>query len=166
MKIRFKKHLAVFDAWLLHISSRMSGWVSRMALFFVFFWFGILKVFGLSPAYDLVFALHAKTISFIPFEPFYVFLGLLEVGIGILFLFPKLTRLAILLLVLQMAATFLPLIVLPQITWQGLFIPTLEGQYILKNVVILALAMGLSLEMKPLEIDPELKKHQKHPLLQ
>ncbi|MCC7197825.1 hypothetical protein IT413_06580 [Candidatus Peregrinibacteria bacterium] len=37
----------------------------------------------------------------------------------------------------------MPLILLPQITWQGFMTPTLEGQYIIKNLVIITTAMGL-----------------------
>jgi uncharacterized membrane protein YkgB len=42
---------------------------------------------------------------------------------------------------LQMVGTFLPLILLPEITWQHLFIPTMEGQYIIKNLVLITAAI-------------------------
>ena len=42
---------------------------------------------------------------------------------------------------LQMAGTFLPLILLPEITWRSFMVPTLEGQYIIKNLVLIAAAI-------------------------
>jgi uncharacterized membrane protein YkgB len=44
---------------------------------------------------------------------------------------------------------FLPLILLPNMTWTGPFVPTLEGQYIIKNVVLLALALTIVAGTKP-----------------
>jgi uncharacterized membrane protein YkgB len=42
----------------------------------------------------------------------------------------------------------LPLLLLPTLTWQSLLIPTLAGQYIIKNIVIVALALSVVLENK------------------
>ena len=55
--------------------------------------------------------------------------------IGILFIVRGLERLAIFLLGFHLITTILPLIFLPQITWQTFLTPTLEGQYIIKNLV-------------------------------
>jgi len=112
---------------------------ARLALGIVFIWFGALKMIGeLSPAYDLV----AATIYWLTPEIIIPLIGLWEVAIGVAFLFPPLTRLALLLLIPQMPATFLPLVLLPAVTFTvvpwGL---TLEGQYIVKNLVIIACAL-------------------------
>jgi hypothetical protein len=40
-----------------------------------------------------------------------------------------------------MVGTFLPLVTLPAVTWQGAFLPTMEGQYIIKNLLIISGAM-------------------------
>ena len=64
--------------------------------------------------------------------------------IGVSFLVEGWERLAIVLLAPHMVATFLPLAVLPSVTWLGFLIPTLEGQYIIKNTVIIALAIGVA----------------------
>jgi uncharacterized membrane protein YkgB len=47
------------------------------------------------------------------------------------------------LLLLQMTGTFLPLVILPDITFQNsnLLLPTLEGQYIIKNIIIITAAL-------------------------
>ncbi len=112
---------------------------ARLALGVVFIWFGALKLIGeLSPAYDLI----AATIYWLTPEIIIPLIGLWEVAIGVAFLFPPLTRLALLLLIPQMPATFLPLVLLPAVTFTvvpwGL---TLEGQYIVKNLVIIACAL-------------------------
>ena len=70
--------------------------------------------------------------------------------IGILFLIPKATRIVIPLLLVHMVTTLLPLILLPGATWQGFLILTLEGQYIVKNLVIIAVAIGVAAHAHPL----------------
>ena len=116
-------------------------WGNRLALFVVFFWFGALKVLGLSPAEALVTQLHARTLAaFIPAADFQLVLGLVECAIGLLWLVPGLTRYALLVFAGQMLAAFLPLLLLPDETWQRPLVLSLSGQYILKNVVLLASA--------------------------
>lgn len=122
-------------------------WIGRISLFVVFFWFGILKVIGVSPAHDLVVSLLEITMSFFPSEEFVIIFGIFEMIIGILFLIPKLSKVVLTILVLHMITTFLPLIMLPELSWQAAFAPTLVGQYILKNVVIVALAFLLTLHV-------------------
>jgi putative oxidoreductase len=48
------------------------------------------------------------------------------------------------LLLLHVVLTLLPLLLLPGLTWQSPLVPTLEGQYIIKNLVILAAALGIA----------------------
>ena len=112
---------------------------ARLALGVVFIWFGALKMIGeLSPAYDLV----AATIYWLTPEIIIPLLGLWEVAIGIAFLIPRFTRVALLLLIPQMPGTFLPLVLLPEICFTIVpFGLTLEGQYIVKNLVIIACAL-------------------------
>jgi uncharacterized membrane protein YkgB len=110
----------------------------RYSLAIVFVWFGILKPFGLSPAAELV----AMTVTWIPAEIFLPVLGVWEVLIGIFFLFKKTIRAAIFLMALQMAGTFLPLILLPEIVYVRFpYALTLEGQYIIKNIVLISAAI-------------------------
>ena len=117
--------------------------MSRLALFIVFFWFGALKFFDSSPASPLVLALLAKTLPFIAPVLFMKIFAVFEMLIGILFLFPKMTKVALGLLVVHLITTTAPLILLPKMIWTGWFIPTLEGQYIIKNVLLVAVAWGL-----------------------
>lgn len=124
---------------------------ARIAIFIVYFWFGALKLFGQSPANPLVENLLKHTLPFIGFHEFIIMFALFEMLIGIVFLIPGLERLAAILLVAHLFTTFLPLMLLPAVTWQGFFTPTLEGQYIIKNVLIVASALVVMSKMNFLD---------------
>ena len=141
----------LIDKKLITWFQKIAGPAARVALFIIFFWFGFLKVVGLSPAEALVESLFNRLIPFIPFNVFYICFSAFECLIGILFLIPKATRVVIVFLAIHMATTFLPLIFLSQVTWQMPFVPTLEGQYIIKNLALIALAMGIAADIVPLE---------------
>lgn len=127
---------------------RMVGWwarhgilLLRLALGVVFFWFGVQKFFpGLSVAQDLA----TNTISVLTFGhvPPNVSLPVLatwECLIGLGLLSGRFLRLTLLLLFAQMAGTFLPLVFFPAETFKIVpWVPTLEGQYIIKNLVLIA----------------------------
>ena len=124
--------------------------VGRLALFIIFFWFGYIKLIRLSPASPLAEALTAKTVGLQFFHPLFMTIALLECLIGILFLFPKAVRVTIPLLFFHMAVVCAPLLLVPELTWQAPFVPTLEGQYIIKNVVVIAVAFGIAAHTEPL----------------
>ncbi|XVH32275.1 hypothetical protein ACNS7O_03575 [Haloferacaceae archaeon DSL9] len=110
----------------------------RISLGIVFIWFGILKPLGMSPAADLV----ARTVYVVPPEWFVPILGWWEVAIGICLLYRPLIRVGLLLLFVQMPGTFLPLILLPEVTFTAFpYAPTVEGQYIIKNLVLIGAAL-------------------------
>ena len=107
----------------------------RLALAIVFIWFGALKPLGASPANELV----ARTVPW--FDPawFLTLLGVWEVLIGLCMLWRPLIRASIALLALQRPGTFLPLVLLPDVCFQHApWAPSLEGQYIIKNLVLVA----------------------------
>ncbi len=115
----------------------------RISLGVIFIWFGILKPIGISAAQPLVEA----TVGWMPFlspSEWVSVIGWWEVIIGVAFFFKSTTRIAIALLGMQMVGTFLPLVVLPEITFQAGRIPygpTMEGQYIIKNLLIISAAL-------------------------
>jgi len=110
----------------------------RYAMAVVFIWFGALKPFGLSPAEQLV----LDTTSWIPIPNFLWILGAWEVAIGLCFLFRRTIRIALILLFMHMPGTMLPLIMLPEDSYdQFPFALTVEGQYIVKNLVLIAAAI-------------------------
>lgn len=114
--------------------------VLRLGLSVVFIWFGALKLTGASPAIELV----TRTVYWFNPAIFVPILGWWEIAIGLCLAIPPLTRLGILLLAFQMPGTFLPLILLPQVCYNGApWNVTLEGQYIVKNLVIIGAALVL-----------------------
>lgn len=123
------------------IDMKIVGWMKkhgltllRYSLAIVFIWFGILKPLGLSSANDLV----VKTVYWFNPDWFVPFLGWWEVAIGLCLLFKPLIRAGLFLMFLQMIGTFLPLILLPDIVYIKFpFVMTLEGQYIIKNIVLI-----------------------------
>ena len=111
----------------------------RYSIGIIFIWFGILKPMGLSPAQDLIF----NTVYwFEDRDAFIPILGYWEVAIGTCMLIKPLIRLSIFLLFLQMPGTFLPLILLPGVCFVEFpLVLTLEGQYIIKNLIIISSAI-------------------------
>lgn len=132
------------------LDARIAAWMNRYgvrllryAIGAVFVWFGALKLVpGLSPAEDLV----RNTVYFVDPDLFYPVLAVWEVLIGVLLLFRPTVRGALFLLALQMPGTFLPFVVLPEVCFSqwpltsplDAFALTLEGQYIVKNIVLIA----------------------------
>ena len=126
--------------------------MARLVLFVIFVWFGALKVIGTSPALGLVEELFSATfLSAFDFPGFFVVFGLYEMIIGILFLSRRLERVAMALLIPHMIMTVMPLWILPDIAWQAPLTPTLEGQYIIKNLALVALAFFTAINLKPLK---------------
>lgn len=126
--------------------------VARFSLFLIFFWFGLIKLLGLSPASPLAHELVASTVGPEYFLILFSVLALLEILIGVLFLFPKATRIVIPLLLIHMLIVCSPLLLVTQFTWQAFLVPTLEGQYIIKNAVVVAVAIGIAASTSPLSL--------------
>jgi uncharacterized membrane protein YkgB len=110
----------------------------RLSLGLVFIWFGLLKPLGMSPAESLV----RNTVYLVEPDWFIPFLGWWEVAIGVGLLYRPLIRGAIFLLFLQMPGTFMPLVLLPEVCFRTIpFGLSMEGQYIVKNVVLISAAL-------------------------
>ena len=137
----YRRLIARIDVIDRAIADRMERWgmpLLRFSLGVVFIWFGALKLVGFSPAAELV----ARTVYLVSPETFLPVLGIWEVAIGCCLLYRPLIRLGILLLFLQMPGTFLPLLVLPEVTFVAFpYAPTIEGQYIVKNLVLIGAAL-------------------------
>ena len=129
--------------------------ILRLGLGVVFFWFGALKLApGISPAEVLV----RNTIYFIDPDIFLPVLAIWEMVIGLGLLTGKFLRATLLLLFAQMVGTALPLVVLPEAVWTKFpFVLTLEGQYIVKNLVIIgsAIVLGGTVRGGRLVAEPE-----------
>jgi uncharacterized membrane protein YphA (DoxX/SURF4 family) len=118
----------------------------RISLGIIFFWFGFLKFFhGVSSAESIA----TKTISVLTFgliEPSVslIILAVWETLIGLGLLFNKFLREILFLLFLQMLGTITPLFFFPAETFKIFpFVPTLEGQYIIKNLILISAGLAI-----------------------
>ena len=130
----------------------------RIALGIVFVWFGILKFFpNLSPA-ELLAArtMERLTLGAIRPDVSLPILAAWESVIGIGLILGRWLRPILFLLAVQMAGTFTPLVLFPGETWTVFPIaPTLEGQYIIKNIVLIGAAMVVGATVRGGRIVPE-----------
>lgn len=125
--------------------------VARAAFFIIFFYFGALKIAGLSPATPLAEILTERTIGMQFFDVSFMILAFIECLIGVLFLVPKATRIVIALLFVHLAVVCSPLVLVADHIWTGFLVPNLEGQYIIKNIALVAIAIGIAAHVAPLQ---------------
>lgn len=148
-KPNLSKQLKRYDAAVTKYFKLIQVDFARIAIFIVYFWFGLLKAIDVSPASPLVQALFGDTLGlFMSYGVFYSFFAIFEMTIGILFLIKGAERIALSLLSLHLIVTILPLFLVPEATWQSIMIPTLEGQYIIKNILIIASAITIGASLK------------------
>lgn len=147
------------------IDIRLTSWMARhgvvllrIALGIVFVWFGIIKfVPGWSPAADLA----VRTIDRLSFGlvPAHVALPVLaawETLIGLGLLTGRFLRATLLLLFAQMPGTMTPLALFPAETFVVFpYAPTLEGQYIIKNVVLVSAALVIGATVRGGRLVPQ-----------
>lgn len=126
----------------------LTGWMARygvtllrVSLGLVFLWFGVLKFFpDLSPAQGLAGdTIESLTLGVVSADVAVIILAVWECLIGLGLLFDVFVRTTLLLLWLQMAGTITPLFLFPDACFTHVpYAPTLEGQYIIKNVVLVS----------------------------
>ena len=132
--------------------------VLRFAVGIVFLWFGALKLFpGASPAEDLAGrTIETLTLGLVPMSVALPILGIWEVAIGVGLIVGRWMRAVLLLLFVQMLGTVTPLVLFPSETFSVFPIkPTLEGQYIIKNIVIVSAAIVLGATVRGGQLTPE-----------
>jgi len=151
--------------WFDVVDARITDWMARhgvrllrISLGIVFLWFGALKFFpGLSPASDLA-ARTMETLSFgmVPARMSIPLLAGWECLIGLGLLFGIFMRATLLLLAVQMAGTLTPLLLFPGEVFTRIpYAPTLEGQYIIKNAVLISAAIVLGATVRGGGLVPE-----------
>lgn len=149
------------------IDRQLTRWMARygitlmrISLGIVFFWFGILKFFpGLSPAEDLA----TRTIQILSFQLIdrqtaLLILASLETVIGLGLISGLFKRVILALLAFQMLGTITPLFLFPGEVFTKIpYAPTLEGQYIIKNIVLVTagLVIGATVRGGKLVADPD-----------
>lgn len=154
--------LASFD----RVDKAITTWMARygllllrLSLGLVFLWFGFLKFFpGLSPAQDLA-TRTIETLTFGLIKPdvsIYI-LAVWECLIGLGLLFGRFMRLTLLLLFVQMLGTVTPIFLFPHEVFMRIpYAPTLEGQYIIKNLVLISagLVLGATVRGGGMVVEP------------
>jgi uncharacterized membrane protein YphA (DoxX/SURF4 family) len=140
---------AIFDRY----DARITAWMARHGLMLlrvsvglVFLWFGFLKFFpGLSPAQELATrTIDVMTGGILSPGTSIVLLAAWETAVGVGLLFGLFMRVTLLLLFLQMLGTLTPLFFFPaEVFTRVPYAPTLEGQYIIKNMVLISAGLVL-----------------------
>jgi uncharacterized membrane protein YphA (DoxX/SURF4 family) len=159
--------IGTFNQWFTQTDVRITRLMARyglpllrLSVGIVFLWFGFLKFFpNLSPAEDLA----ARTIETLTFgivqpELSLPVLAVWEVLIGAGLVTGRFMRITLLLLLLQMLGTITPLFLFPAETFtQFPYAPTLEGQYIIKNIVLVsaAIVIGATVRGGAVIADPD-----------
>jgi uncharacterized membrane protein YkgB len=126
---------------------------TRFALAAVMLWFGLPKLIpGGSPAEDIaVMTVERLSGGMIGGDTARIAVGALETLLGIALVAGRAMPLVILAVLGHISATFAPLVLFPDLTWHGPMVGSLEGQYILKNIVIIAcliVLMGFGLRRR------------------
>lgn len=113
----------------------------RLSLGIVFLWFGALKFFPeLSPAQELATrTLRILSFGLLPDPAAMPLLATWECVIGLGLVVGRGLRATLLLLYLQMLGTLTPIVLFPDEVFTRIpYAPTLEGQYIIKNLVLIS----------------------------
>jgi uncharacterized membrane protein YphA (DoxX/SURF4 family) len=152
------------------VDTALTNWMARygivilrVGLGLVFVWFGALKFFpSLSPAEGLATATISRlTFGLVPPEVSLPVLAAWEVLIGVGLVTGRFLRITLLLLFTQMIGTVMPVFLFPDQVFTAFpYAPTLEGQYIFKNVVLIGagLVIGATVRGGAVVADPEIAK--------
>ncbi len=152
------------------VDVRLTDWMVRhgimllrVSLGIVFFWFGVLKFFpGLSPAQDLATrTISMLTLGLIPAHVSILILAAWECLIGLGLILGAFMRATLLLLWLQMLGTITPIFLFPQEVFTHIpYAPTLEGQYIIKNTVLITagIVIGATVRGGGMVADPHITR--------
>jgi len=124
----------------------------RVSLAVVFVWFGALKVLDVTPVTDLV----ANTVYWVDPDWFVPLLGWVEIAIGLGLLLRFGLRVVLAVFALQLLGTFLVLVVQPDIAFQdgNPFKLTTEGEFVVKNLVLLTAGMVVGSTVRSDEVPP------------
>lgn len=154
-----------YPKWFNRLDKRITRWMAqygisllRISLGVVFFWFGFLKFFpGLSPAQELA----TRTIETLTFglvrpQLSIYLLATWECLIGLGLITGWFMRATLLLLFLQMLGTITPVFFFPHEVFTRIpYAPTLEGQYIIKNIVLISAGLVIGATVRGGRLVPE-----------
>lgn len=111
----------------------------------VYLYFGALKLFaGVSPAENLVVStVDELFLHLIPESISIYIVAFWEVLLGVLLLLRVRLKAVSVGVLLHMAFTFTPLVLFPALCFDPFPVPTLLGQYIIKNLVLVGAGLGV-----------------------
>ena len=132
------------DRYITHWMAKHGVDIVRVALGVIFLWFGFLKYF---PGVSSEEVIATRTMGVLSFgflspEVSRVLLATWECAIGLGLITHKALRVTLLLLFTQMLGTLMPLVIFPGETFAQIpLVPTLQGQFIIKNFVMISAAI-------------------------
>jgi putative oxidoreductase len=146
--IQLRRRLEAYDRTVRRLLERASPMLLRISLGIVFVWFGALKVSGVSAVGGLV----AATVPFLDSAWFVPVLGVVEIGVGLAFVTGRLLRIVVPVFAAHMAGTFLVLITLSDVAFEGgnPFLLTVVGEFVVKNLVLLTAGLAAASRIRPL----------------
>ena len=144
---RLRRRLEAYDRTIRWVLGRASPILLRISLGIGFVWFGALKVAGVSAVGGLV----AATVPFLDSAWFVPALGVVEIVIGVAFATGRLLRMVLPVFALHMGGTFLILIALPEVAFEGTnpLVLTTVGEFVVKNLVLLSAGLVVASGVKP-----------------
>jgi len=135
-----RDRLSPWDDRIVSWLARYGHHLHRLSLGALFVWLGLLKPMGHETATSLL----AQTVYFGSPDVMVLILGWWEVAIGLSMFYRPFVRVALLLLLLRIPGTLLAFILLPDVTFIHFpLVPTPEGQYLIKDVVLFFAAMAI-----------------------
>jgi len=136
----FRDRIGSLDDRIIDWLDRYGHRLHRLSLGILFVWLGLLKPMGHETATSLL----AHTIYWGSPETMVLVLGWWEVVIGMSMLYKPGVRVALLLLLLRIPGTILAFLLLPDVTFVSFpLVPTPEGQYLIKDLVLFFAAMAI-----------------------
>ncbi len=162
---KLSSRFQTLDLAVIRWMARFGPVLLRVSLGIVFVWFGILKFFpNVSPAQELA----TRTIAVLTrgLVPDWFALPLLaawECLIGLGLLLGRRLRGILLLLYVQMLGTLTPLVLFPSEVFAIIpYVPTLEGQYIIKNLVMISAGIVVGATVRGGRMVPNPPLNQSH----
>ena len=164
VKPMLPSRLQRLDSAITRWMARFGPMLLRVSLGIVFFWFGLLKFFpNLSPAQELA----TRTITTLtggligPAVSLPLLAGW-ECLIGLGLLLGRELRVILLLLYVQMLGTLTPLVLFPHEVFARFpYAPTLEGQYIIKNLVMISAGIVVGATVRGGRMVPESQRDER-----
>ena len=161
MKYNPLRYYESADQWITKWMARNGILLLRVSIGLIFIWFGALKFFpGASPAEELAgSSIEILSFGLVSAQTGLPILAAWECLIGIgMFVF-RYMRFTILLLYVQMLGTFSPVVIMPDVVFESVpMVLTIEGQYIVKNVVVIASALVIGATVRGGQLQAEAEK--------